>query len=165
MRHKISSYELLKQMLAEVASDDLSLPWNTYPCLEWPRFRTKKGYGAIHDKDNDLVHRLALAAVRGPLVGDMCALHRCDNPPCFRPAHLFRGTRLDNARDAGAKGRMGKKNQNGTRNSMAKLTEGQVLDIRRLRTEHWSVIFLARHYGVSRSLICLIERRQIWKHI
>lgn len=50
-------------------------------------------------------HRFSLALVNGSLADERCALHKCDNPICVRPDHLFEGDRGDNARDMAAKGR------------------------------------------------------------
>lgn len=50
-------------------------------------------------------HRLMWEEVNGPIPHGMCVLHRCDNPPCIRPDHLFLGTKADNVRDMIAKGR------------------------------------------------------------
>jgi transposase len=52
-----------------------------------------------------LASHVSLILVGRPLAPGMCALHRCDNPPCVNPDHLFPGTRLDNNRDCIAKGR------------------------------------------------------------
>ncbi len=81
-------------------------------CWPWTRGRLAFGHGRTASLDapglRELTHRIAWKLVNGPIPAGLCVLHRCDNPPCCNPAHLFLGTKLDNARDAGAKGRMGR---------------------------------------------------------
>lgn len=52
-----------------------------------------------------LAHRIAWTITRGPIPDGLCVLHRCDNPPCIDPEHLFLGTVQDNNADRDAKGR------------------------------------------------------------
>lgn len=81
-------------------------------CWVWGGHRNKQGYGrkAFGSKRKGTyrgyyVHRLAWEWVNGPIPEGMCVCHRCDNPPCVNPAHLFLGTNLDNVRDREAKHR------------------------------------------------------------
>lgn len=77
--------------------------------------------------------------------------HHCDNPPCVRPDHLFRGTNTDNILDKTMKGRAGKK-----------------LDAEKVRAIRNSTLrqhVLAKVYGVSEDHIGAIVRRIYWKHI
>lgn len=64
--------------------------------------RTTKGHGVIRDDAGRLsyTHRIALAAALGrELLPGMLACHRCDNPPCCRPSHLYEGSKADNEKD------------------------------------------------------------------
>lgn len=76
-------------------------------CWPWTAGKIPAGYGAFHVRRKVVgAHRFALETVHGPL-GDLLACHRCDNPGCCNPAHLFAGTYSDNVRDMDAKGRRG----------------------------------------------------------
>jgi len=75
-------------------------------CWPWTHGKTLAGYGQTTvNGEKRLAHRLAWELAVGPIPAGLCILHRCDNPPCCNPAHLFLGTKKDNAADAIAKGR------------------------------------------------------------
>lgn len=76
-------------------------------CWLWTAKRNALGYGQFSDRDLPTVmaNRLAWLFVCGPIPDGLNVLHRCDNPPCCNPAHLFLGTPGDNARDRDAKRR------------------------------------------------------------
>jgi hypothetical protein len=79
--------------------------WNETPCLEWTAGRFEKGYGQFWFAGKTCqAHRVAMM-LGGAEVGDLCVLHRCDNPPCVNREHLFLGTAADNVADKIAKGR------------------------------------------------------------
>jgi hypothetical protein len=71
------------------------------PCIEWPKYRRRRGgYGIrYHNGKNCHAHRVAWEEVNGPIPEGMLVLHRCDNPPCVNTEHLFLGTNDDNMRD------------------------------------------------------------------
>lgn len=71
-------------------------------CWEWTGTRNPNSYGQI---DKVAAHRVSYFLATGNDPGEMLVLHRCDNPPCVRPTHLFLGTHLDNMVDMAAKGR------------------------------------------------------------
>ena len=80
-------------------------------CWEWAGGRDNdEGYGRIREGRGGspflLTHRVAWELTQGPIPDGLMVLHKCDNPPCVRPDHLFLGTNTDNMRDASAKGRM-----------------------------------------------------------
>jgi len=76
-------------------------------CWEWKGSRHAAGYGIFWDGKNVKAHRYALALATGGVMPDshIQACHKCDNPPCVNPDHLFWGEQVDNSRDMVMKGR------------------------------------------------------------
>lgn len=77
-------------------------------CWEWQGKRLKTGYGQFRrnaPRRMELAHRVAWELIHGPVPEGSFICHRCDNPPCCRPSHLFLGTAQDNSDDMVKKGR------------------------------------------------------------
>jgi len=101
--------------------------------------------------------------MRGPRLGHIQVLHRCDNRPCARPSHLFLGTMSDNIKDMHAKGRAA--DFNGANCGAAKLTVDIVGTIRSRRAAGDSLRTLGQTYGISSGHISQIVSRQIWRNV
>jgi hypothetical protein len=75
-------------------------------CWEWYGVKDKRGYGQTGRNDKYIgAHRLSWTLYRGEIPKGMHVLHRCDNPPCVNPDHLFLGTNSENQLDSVSKGR------------------------------------------------------------
>jgi hypothetical protein len=112
------------------------------------------GYGRVWTGTHaGFAHRAAFELGHGQSPGEAMVCHRCDNPPCCNPAHLFLGTRGDNNRDARDKG-IGRA-RFGVANHAAKLTDEEVSAIRR-RAVTEPQVALAREFGVSKAQVSRI---------
>lgn len=134
-------------------------------CWEFSGYRSEDGYGLLtfHGR-SEKAHRLAYKLAIGPIQRGLVVCHKCDNPACGNPQHLFIGTQLDNIADRVNKKRDG--DHKGIKNGRAKLREEDVLKIRKSYSAGRSTkADIAAKYGVSDVLIGLIVRRKAWRHV
>lgn len=111
-------------------------------------------------------HRLAWVLANGPVPSGMLICHRCDNPPCCNPSHLFLGSTRDNQLDCVRKGRANP--QRGEDHHEAKLTCEAVAEIRRRYKPGDPVNggnALGREFGVCHGMIGYIVHHQRWRHL
>lgn len=139
-------------------------------CWLWTASTNNHGYGTMSFRcKSHYVHRLSWMLHhdgRLPPKG-LNVLHRCDNPPCVNPDHLFLGTHKDNMRDCIEKGRfVCAKPQRGSAAKVSKLTESQVGEIRqRYSAGRVTSRNLGREYGVDKTTILHIVHRRSWAHV
>ena len=138
------------------------------PCRFWSG-NTNGRYGVVYirgGRGQVYVHRLTWENTRGPIPDGLFVLHRCDNPLCYEPDHLWLGTQHDNLLDARNKGRLPDARRFGVANGRAKLTPQQVIEIRSsVGLGKESQYQAAARYGVSRSLIRYILAGTIWRSV
>ncbi len=124
----------------------------TSRCWNWIAATNGVGYGVISAGAMRLAHRIAWTMKNGAIPRGMFVLHRCDNPRCVRPSHLFLGTQADNMRDMREKGRHGYRSHSGDENGRAKLNRSRVERMRRVRAKTGaSYSKLGRMFGIDTS--------------
>lgn len=131
-------------------------------CWNWNAGCFSDGYGAFYLAGKTRkAQRISWILSHGQL-GELCVLHKCDNPKCVRPDHLFLGTNVDNMRDKVSKNRTCCGEQHGG----SKLSERQVTEIRKKYSNgEYTQVELGNLFKVSNVLISLIVNRKAWKHV
>lgn len=117
-------------------------------CWLWTGSKTKAGYGTFNNAQSttwSYAHRISYEWAYGAIPNKLFICHRCDNPACVRPDHLFLGTPADNVHDRDAKGR-----------SYVKLTPAIVQNIYSMCKSGVSQREIAKRYDVNQSTISLI---------
>lgn len=161
-------------------------------CWIWTGPKVGIGYGKICINYKHLrAHRVSWELTHGPIPADLCVLHKCDNPACVRPDHLWLGTYADNNKDMVRKGRSAKGKRNGRvkhpdrypagdqhysrqeperlargeSHGNAKLTEADVRQIRQDSETGITHRQLAARHNVSVYAIYSVIKRKTWAHI
>jgi hypothetical protein len=138
-------------------------PPNESGCMLWTAARDGCGYGHfVYEGKKVLAHRYAAGMLDFP--PKIQVRHLCHTPPCVNPEHLTFGSAADNMRDMVEAGRSPRSIGEG--NGQTKLTESQVLEIRRLYAAgDTTQRKLAAQFGLHQTKIGSIIRRELWKHI
>ena len=115
-------------------------------CWPWNGARDSCGYGGVSiNYKNHGAHRISFVLSSGVIPRGLCILHRCDNPPCCNPAHLFTGTHYENTIDKIKKGRAVRQPR-----IIRKLSDEDVREIRRRRASGENCSSIASSFGIHR---------------
>lgn len=133
-------------------------------CWQWLASNISGEYGQFRSNqfDSAYAHRTSYELYVGPITDDLLVLHKCDNPSCVNPEHLFLGTQADNVRDMDNKGRRVISDISGNHYA-AKLTIEQVRQIRMMASTGTSVETLMNQFNMSNAGISRIISRESWK--
>lgn len=139
----------------------------TIGCWIWQSEIGANGYGYFFFQGKPvLAHRFCWLIRKGGIPSGLLVLHRCDNPACVNPAHLFLGTQSDNMRDAARKNRLAiQKNPGAYRGDNSrnhKLTATMVRRMRYLASGGRGYADLATTFGVCREHVSRIVAGQFW---
>jgi hypothetical protein len=131
-------------------------------CWLWRAGKDKDGYGTFWIlPQNQRAHRFAYETQFGPVDKNLFILHKCDNPSCVNPSHLFVGDAKDNIFDMMTKNRQNK----GEQIKSSKLVANQVKEIKVWLSQGYSSGFLAKKFKVHKSTIKDIKAKRTWVHV
>lgn len=138
-------------------------------CWNWMAHKNHDGYGVSKLKINGkwsviFAHRVSYYLYYGVFIeGDNRCLHKCDNPSCVNPNHLFIGTQGDNVRDMHSKNRQ--VTPKGSASGMSKLNESQVIEIKEMLEMGVSAKHISEKFGVCKNNIYSIKNGKTWKGV
>lgn len=142
-----------------VGVDDECWPWTA--AINW------KGYGRFKTllrsgvPGHERAHRVAWSLCKGEIPDGSLVLHRCDNPACCNPNHLFLGTTQDNINDKINKNRQ----LRGEQIAQAKLNSATIIKIRECLCLGVSQSVIATKFAVSQATVSNIKRKTVWNHV
>ena len=136
----------------------------TDDCWEWSGSCSCWGYGILIIKTRPMrAHRVSWEIHNGPIPADLCVLHKCDNRKCVNPNHLWLGTNEENTQDRHKKHR--DYSPKGELNVFCKLTEQQVVQIKKLLDNGVPNVQIASKFNISQQNICNIKKGRSWRHV
>lgn len=157
-----SQEEVIKRFWLHVDKTPGFGPWGN--CWRFTGKLNEDGYGqhsAGGPRWEIMAHRFSFWCSHGDIPAGLMVLHNCDMPACVNPSHLRLGTQVDNMKDRYSRGRSIK----GEGNSMAKLTDRAVREIRRRAAIGEMSSVMARDYGVTLPVISRVRSGKGWTHV
>jgi len=141
--------------------EDKYIPEPNSGCWLWTACCNEDGYGKITVEHKSIgAHRVSWELYKTSIPDGMHVLHKCDNPPCVNPGHLFLGTNADNMADRDAKGRQAR--PRGEKQGASKLTNCQV---REIFLSEALPQRMSDKFGVSQQQIHHIRTGKQWGHL
>lgn len=135
-------------------------------CWPWCGSLNRWGYGACqYGGKNVNASRAAYIVANGEVPEGLVICHRCDNPACCNPAHLFAATQAANLADCRAKGRAIYKYGAAHHRACAKITTDDVLAMRRRYAAGETQTGIGRSMGLHPATVSRIVRGQLWGHV
>jgi hypothetical protein len=139
-------------------------------CWLWQGSKSRSGYGvAIFDGRGSRATWISWLLHNGPVPRGMFMLHKCDNPPCVNPEHLFVGTGADNMRAMAAKGRGAMQrpemHPKGEAHPNALLTDESVVTLRERYASGEPTSALCAEFGIGKSALSFIVLGITWSHL
>lgn len=142
----------------------VSFPSEKAACWEWAGNLGDGRYGYLHvDGKSVRAHRWIYALLNGPIPDDQVVRHKCDNPKCVNPMHLEIGTHSQNCVDKYQRGRGA--DRKGAKHPLARITEADVIEIRRLAECGYTHKQISARFDISSQHVGKIVRRENWGHI
>lgn len=133
-------------------------------CLEWTAGKTKSGYPNIEYAGETRGNRVMALLIFGrDQLKSKVVCHRCDNPSCLNPDHLFLGTQFENIQDRVRKNRT--RSAIGERTGSAKLSESQAREVLAAARSGERYPSIAMRFGVHKETIGRIARGEYWSHL
>ena len=142
-------------------------PTNADDCWEWLSYKNPSGYGQTkiggRNGKHILAHRLSWVVHFGEIPNDLHVCHKCDNPSCVNPKHLFLGTNLDNIKDRMAKGRSKATWKGVARENhpSCKVSDAQIFEMVALRKSGKSISTIAPMFGITKRHISKLTAKFI----
>jgi len=156
-RDEYRKTHILERFLSKIDAKDEN------GCMLWTASKDKNGYGyfRVSTKRKEFAHRYSWEETSGKISDNLFVLHKCDNPSCVNPEHLFLGNHQDNMDDMSKKHRA----VHGNKHHKTKLTEQEVREIRVLYQNNNSQRSLAAKFNVTKNAIKCIVNNKTWKHV
>lgn len=132
-------------------------------CWIWKKGKDYDGYGLMSVKNKtQKAHRVSYETFIGWIPNEVIVCHKCDNPSCINPLHLFTGSPQQNTDDMFKKGR---ERVIGEKNVKSILTEDEIGEILKQFNLGFRISEISLKFGLSWEHVSAIVKRKIWKHV